>query len=440
MSRGLFIGVVVLTLLAVGVYWSEKAKKASEEKGDPKAPPLLVTLGTGDLQKVTIERAGQPPVSVERTDKTWKITTPSPLRADQTTLDGVEGALRNLRWERLLDETGALSSYGLAPPKVVIQYSAKGGKQGKLLIGDETPTGGNYFAKLEGDARVFTLGSGVKSSIDRSLDDLRDKRLLPFDPTSVKTIELTLGGRNVVLTKSASSSGESEWKITAPEQLRADGFQVEELVRKLGDVKAGSATDPKPPAWLQPYGRVKVTDAGGTYDLELRQNRADKALYARSGAIEGLHKAPDDLSKSFESGADAFRNKKLFDFGFRELSRVEVKAPSGSWVFVKGGDKWWLNGKEMDPAGTQMLIDKLRELSATGFPKVKMPAATTELAVTVTEGKKVERVLAGASGAITVAQREGEPTVYQLDPAGLNEVVKAASEVKPTPPPAPAKK
>ena len=37
-----------------------------------------------------------------------------------------------------------------------------------LLVGDDTPTGAGVFAKLEGDPRVFTVASFVKSSLDKT--------------------------------------------------------------------------------------------------------------------------------------------------------------------------------------------------------------------------------------------------------------------------------
>jgi len=68
-----------------------------------------------------------------------------------------------------------------------------------------------------------------------------------------------------------------------------------------------------------------------------------------------------DLADALEKSVDDFRNKKLFDFGFSDPSRVEVKGAG----YSKAGDKWTANGKTMDNASVQTLIDKLRDLAAT---------------------------------------------------------------------------
>src|SRR2546422_7724806 len=45
-----------------------------------------------------------------------------------------------------------------------------------LLIGDDIPTGNGAYAKLDEDPRVFTIASYNKTSLDKAVKDLRDKR------------------------------------------------------------------------------------------------------------------------------------------------------------------------------------------------------------------------------------------------------------------------
>lgn len=52
-----------------------------------------------------------------------------------------------------------------------MNVTRKDGKKTRLLLGDETPTSGGVFAKVEGDPRVFTLASFNKSSLDKTFKD-----------------------------------------------------------------------------------------------------------------------------------------------------------------------------------------------------------------------------------------------------------------------------
>ena len=133
---------------------------------------------------------------------------------------------------------------------------------------------------------------------------------------------------------------------------------------------------------------VTVTDASGTQTLEVRKDK-DKNYYAKSSAVEGVYKVASDLGDALDKGLDDFRNKKLFDFGFSDPSKVETQ---GRATYVKSGDKWMTGAKTMDNASVQNLIDKLRDLSATKFAEKGGGEPVFEATVTSNDGKRVEKV------------------------------------------------
>jgi hypothetical protein len=105
----------------------------------------------------------------------------------------------------------------------------KDGKTEDLLVGDDTPTGGGSFVKLKNDPRVFSVFSGLKWGDDKSSKDLRDKLPLTFDSDKLTRLELQAKGQTVEFGK----NNQNEWQILKPKPLRADGSQVEDLIRKL---------------------------------------------------------------------------------------------------------------------------------------------------------------------------------------------------------------
>jgi hypothetical protein len=60
--------------------------------------------------------------------------------------------------------------------------------------------------------------------------------------------------------------------------------------------------------------------------------------------------------------------------------------------------------------------------------------------VTSGDGKRVEKVAITKQGDQYFAQRENEPSIYELDSKAVDDLQKAASDVKEPPPPAPKKK
>jgi hypothetical protein len=430
--RGLLAAIGVLAVLAGAVWWSENRVDTKSEKGADEAPKL-VSLKEDEVRRIEVVRKDEPPTVLEKDNAGWQLKQPKPLRVDSDSVSSLVSAFTGLSWDRLVEEKAAdLGTFGLNEPSLKITAN---GKQ-SLLIGDETPTGGGFFARLEGDPRVFSIHSGTKSSLDKSWKDLQDKRLLTFDESKLTRVEMAAKGQTMEFGKNA----QNEWQITRPRPMRADNLAVEEVVRKLKDAKMDtSASDEDAKGFAGKFtggtrvATVNVTDASGTQTLEVRKNGSD--YFARSSVVEGFHKVGTDIGEGLDKNLDDFRNKKLFDFGFNEPSKLEVQDGDKAYHLVKGGEKWWQNGKEMDSASVQSLIDKLRDLTATGFAEGGTGAPSMTVTVTSNDGKRTERVTISKSGDNWLAQRENEPTIYRLDGKAAEDIGKAAADVKAPPPP-----
>ncbi|MGE5646298.1 MAG: DUF4340 domain-containing protein [Acidobacteriota bacterium] len=431
--RGLLIAVIVLAALAAGVWWSNKSKQAEAMKPAADAAPKILAIPGDQITKVEIRKDGAEATVAERKDGKWTLTAPKPLAADQDALSSMTSTFAALNADRLIEEkTADLGQYGLAKPSIEITITQKDGKNRELLIGDELPTSSGFYAKLGDDPRVFTIASYTKTSLDKSAADLRDKRLLRFDSDKLSRLELAARGAAIEFGK----NNQGDWQILKPRPLRADGGQVEELIRKLRDAKMdadATEKDAKAFAAGRQVAVAKMTDAAGTQQLQVRKDK-DKNYYAKSSAVEGVYKLAADIGDALDKGLDDFRNKKLFDFGWSDPSKIEVR---GGASYQKSGDKWMSAGKQMDSATMQGVVDKLRDLSATAFPEKGFTTPALEFTVTSNEGKRVEKVALARSGDAWIAQRENEPALYQIDAKAVDELQKAIAAVKEA---APAKK
>jgi hypothetical protein len=152
--------------------------------------------------------------------------------------------------------------------------------------------------------------------------------------------------------------------------------------------------------------------------------------YARSSAVQGIHKVPSSVGEGLSKSLEDFRNKKLFDFGWNDPSKVDIKANSTSVTYQKSGEKWLAGSKEMDPSTVQGLIDKLRDLSAAKFVEAGGGDPVFEATVTSNDGKRVETVVITKQGDTFYGRRANEPGVYQLEASAVEELQKAAAAVK----------
>jgi Domain of unknown function (DUF4340) len=440
-STGLLIAAALLAVLTGVLYWSNHHKAEDTTKPATPAATKLLSFKDADVSKIEIDKKGTDQVEVAKgSDGKWSITAPHALTGDQDAITGVISVLSGLNSEKVVEDHAIdLKQYGLADPSVKIDLTMKDGKSQQVLLGDDTPTGNAVYAAVGGDPRVFTLASYTKTNLDKSASDLRDKRLLTANFDKVSEVDLNAKKQSIEFGRSKDA-----WQIVKPRPLRADNFSVEDLVRKLKDAKmdlsAAADTDEKKVAAAfasaTPVATAKVTDATGTQTLEVRKNKMD--YYAKSSAVSGVYKVAMDLGTSLDKALDDFRNKKLFDFGFDDVSAVELHDGSKAYSLVKGGQDWWSNGKKMDAMTAQAFVDKFRDLAATKFVDSGFSTPTITMKVTSNEGKRVENISIAKSGDNYIAKREGEPSLYQLDSRAVEELQKSAADVKPAMEPTPA--
>ncbi len=188
----------------------------------------------------------------------------------------------------------------------------------------------------------------------------------------------------------------------------------------------------KPPQLMlrgRPAGTVKVSDASGTQTLDLRKNKDD--YYAKSSVVPGVYKVSSDLGKALEKSLDDFRNKKIFDFGFNDPTKIEVLSGSSDKVLNRSGTDWKTNGKTMDSGTVQSFIDKLRDLSATKFVTGGFTTPAVTISVTSNDGKRNEKAEFAKTSDAYIARRENEPALYQLDAKSVNDILEANNAIKP---------
>jgi hypothetical protein len=431
--KGLLISVVLLAVLAGAIWWSNRAEAKKAAKGTDTSAKIL-TIPDDQFQEIQIKKDTGEVERLTREGGKWRITEPQPLPADQDAVGSMVTSLSSLNADKVIEEKADdLKPYGLADPTLTVQVKRKDGKTDQVLIGNDTPTGSGAYAKLANDPRVFTIATFVKTGLDKRPDDLRDKRLLTFDQDKLTRVDLQAKGQAVEFGKDS----QNEWQIVKPRPMRADSSAVNGLVDKLRDAKM-DVTAPedaaKAFAGAAKVATATVTDASGTRTLEVRKDK-DKNYYAKSSAIDGVYKVAADVGDALDKGVDDFRNKKVFDFGFSDPSKVDVKGGS----YTKSGDKWMSGGKTMDNSSVQTLIDKLRDLSATKFVEKGGGDPVFEATVTSNNGKRVEKVTIRKQGTQYFAQRENEPSIYELDAKAVEDLQKAASDVKEAAP-EPAKK
>lgn len=441
--HSLVIAALVLAILTGFLYWSDRHKPADDtSKLSADKPPAILKLNQNSITKLELKKKDADPVVLSKSGSgDWQITAPKPFRADQSAVTELASTVSSLNSERVVeDKASDLQNFGLDQPALEVDATAKDKTQ-KLLLGADTPAGGAVYAMLAGDPRLFTVSSYAKTSLDKSVNDLRDKRLLSVDADKVSQVDVARKNVNIEFGRNKDS-----WQILKPKPMRADSVQVGDLVRDLTNAKMDLSTaDAKQEgsefAHGAPVATAKLIDESGTQQLQVRKSK--DSYYAKSSAVEGAYKIDSGLGKTLEKNIDDFRDKKIFDFGYSTPNKIELHTADKAYFLTKGTggfDDWWSNGKKMDGANVQSVISDLRDLTATSFPASGFASPTISISVASQDGKHTEKVEIAKSGDHYIARRENEPALYELSAASVDTVLKTAQDLKPaTNQPAPKK-
>jgi hypothetical protein len=193
-----------------------------------------------DRDKVTkIEIEGpKGTVTLARDGDRWKITAPQALAADQVEAGAVLFKLRELRAQAFLtDDASGIARY-LGKPTVRVNITEQGASDPRtVLLAPSTEKrggGASAYAAVAGRGPVALVDGRALDELGRSLDDLRDRTLLPgLEPRDIKRMRVRAGAQTVVVER----SGENEWKLVEGGRGSAKAATVDNLLYALRALK-----------------------------------------------------------------------------------------------------------------------------------------------------------------------------------------------------------
>jgi hypothetical protein len=433
--------VVVLAGLGGYIYFVENKKPAEEADAKPKA----FTVTADDIQEIQVSVADGDKTRAQRVDKAWKLVEPVEADGDGSELSNMASSLASLDVQRVVDEKPSdLAQYGLNPPKLEIEFKAKGQTAPmRLQVGEKTPTGGDVYARKPGEDRVFLVTASLNDTFNRTAFDLRDKTVLRFDRDKVDGLEIVRGKETLQFARKGA-----DWSFVKPAPMRADYAAIEGLITSMSATLMQKFVSGEPaPAELRQYGLdTPATSASvlmGNDRVTLMLGKTDNAeTYARTNTKPAVVMvAPTIVSDLAKPTAD-FRRKDLFDLRSFSTKRVELTRGADTLVFEKATDKdgkeTWKNraGAMVDATKVEDLLTKLSNLHAATFedkvdPALKTPALTVTASFGENKGEnRTETISIARSGASTVASRADEPGAVTIENAAFDEAMKALDALK----------
>jgi len=461
-SRTLLILFAIVLVLLAYVYFFEFKGKAARQEAKEKAAKL-VDVSADDVQAVTFKKEGAT-IAFKKDDKgTWSLTQPLAANADENEVSNFVDSFVSLTPDRTVEEAPKdLKAYEI--PKMEVTLELKSGKPPvKLLVGMENPLDKSFFAKREDQAKVVLLGSSLKSSLDKTLFDFRQKDVFKFETDKVKTIALK--AKDVAW---QAERKDADWFLAKPFSVMAKKTSVESLLNTLSELKAKSfvSEDKKPDEVAKfkldkPDYEVRLRLPASNQEVAFALHKLDDKVYATTSASTKIVEVESSALTDLEKKPDEYQEKQVAVFSSWEAVKLVLKKGGVALTVAKDKDENWRIEapfkSEADGDKVETLIRKIESLEAAGFiiPPITLKddglaSPQAEVAVTVKElgaddkAKEREiRLLVGREDTEkkqVVVKNAGLDYLFWVDSEFLKEFPAKAEDWKPAPPPEETKK
>ncbi|HEY4715557.1 MAG TPA: DUF4340 domain-containing protein [bacterium] len=219
---------IILSLRGVDSYLSKSVNDFRDKR--------VLRFKSDEVETISIS-GGRQHILVQKKQDGWWIVDPVNVMASNEEINRLFSALDGLRTDSFVDDKPRnLNVYGLNKPQASLTLLLK--NKGILVfsIGKLNDKKTGIYAMRSGDSSVYLVRKSILEDIVKDLNDLRERRLFSIKPDDVKKIELDRFGEKVLFEK----DNNGEWSVNG---LRGKNYEIEELIRKLKDLKAEKFLD-----------------------------------------------------------------------------------------------------------------------------------------------------------------------------------------------------
>lgn len=147
-----FINTIIMFVILgifVGYYYYSKATKK------PAPSTSIISISKNKLSSIDIKDSNNE-MAIVKNGSTYKIIKPISYAADSTYANDLFNSLTQLKYNRKFTDTD-LKKYGLDKSNFIITASSSNGNTEELIVGNKSPVGNSYYAKLSNSQYIYVI-------------------------------------------------------------------------------------------------------------------------------------------------------------------------------------------------------------------------------------------------------------------------------------------
>jgi hypothetical protein len=221
----------------------------------------VLKVDESTVQRVEVKARKSSYVLERDSERNWRVVQPVAQRADEAR---VAQALQSLNVQQATafvpDLPDVRTKLGLEKPLVELRFTLSSGEPVRVRMSrvERDDQGKVLVLREQGSEAILAeVPELALDVLDLSTQDLKDKRLLPFQEGQVQQIVVRPGGSEpeIRLQKVAAapwddkSAPQETWQVTAPQQGKALEQKVTAMLSALSNLKAAALGESKPKRW-----------------------------------------------------------------------------------------------------------------------------------------------------------------------------------------------
>jgi hypothetical protein len=240
--------------------------------------PAVAAMSKKEVTKLEVSK-GKNEVTFIQKDNHWVID-PQGFLADPDKVSRMLDALQDLTLTALVSESQSYALYDLDKDNAIHVKAWIGERLVRdLEVGKAAPTYRHTFVKLADDKRVYHARDNFRDRFEFSVGDVRDKKVLAFQPADAQELQITRDNLTVAFKRSqppaekkgdekaGQSQGSKAESAAKPVWLTTDGKQADQpkldgLISTLSNLRCESYVE----------GRSKQDFTKPVYALQLKGN------------------------------------------------------------------------------------------------------------------------------------------------------------------------
>lgn len=345
----LLVGVLILVVLLACYLLIKNLNKEAASTEEEEGTIQVAAMDTEQIAAISFGEGN----SFVKEDQTWYAADQRALPIDQDAMKTILENLKDIRAQRVLEDSEDLEEYGLAQPVSTIQITEDDGKETAIHIGDTNESVSACYAYVNDQKeKVYLLDTSFATAFDTTALKLAKKESFPVISGTTVTSLKVAGAEGVFqIGKNENQDGwiVTDWNGTAK---AGDSSLVTNALGNLGSLSYGDMVAYEPedlaafglsqPAWTVTVDYEVETEGGeedqqdSTEDTTSVKEQRQLVLlvgskndsgnyYVKTGDSKGIYSmGAENLDTILDQDQENYLSKYVSNYSFAQLTKLEV--------------------------------------------------------------------------------------------------------------------